>query len=154
MLTHFWTHSLPVIQRASPAELAASVIADAVEDLESRGASEIVVVDYCSGGGGPVPTIERLLNAGRRREGAKPIRFVMTDLHPHVEAWRLAARESPHLDYVADSVDAANAPSRVTADGSDRVRDFRLFCLSFHHFDDQMARRILRDTMAKSDGIA
>lgn len=154
MLTNFWTRRFPFIQTATPAELAATVVADAVSDLEKTQTSEVVIVDFCSGGGGPIATIERVLNTRRKRHGAKPLRFVLTDLYPHVEAWRALKAESPHIDYIAKSVDACNAPPEVVTGGSEQSRVFRLFCLSFHHFDDQLARRILDDSMAKSDGFA
>ncbi|KAI9791813.1 MAG: hypothetical protein M1816_003358 [Peltula sp. TS41687] len=154
MLTNFWTRRIPFIQTATPAELAASVVSDAVSDLEKDQDSEVVVVDFCSGGGGPVPTIERVLNTGRRRHHAKPLRFVLTDLYPHVEAWRTLKAESSYINYVSKSVDACNAPAEVVTGGSEDARVFRLFCLSFHHFDDRLAKRILDDSMAKSDGFA
>ena len=154
MLTSFWTRSLPFIQTATPAELAASVVSDAVSDLEMDQDSEVVVVDFCSGGGGPVPTIERVINTGRGRHDVKPLRFILTDLYPHVEAWRPLKANSAHIDYIPKSVDACNAPSEVITGGSEQARIFRLFCLSFHHFDDRLAKRILEDSMAESDGFA
>lgn len=154
MLTLFWTHRLPVIQPATPADLAASVISTAVDYLESVQTSEVVVVDFCSGGGGPVPLIERVVNSERRRYNARPLRFILTDLHPHVQAWSAIKQKTPHIDYISQSVDASNAPSEAVNGGPGRARVFRLFCLSFHHFDDQLASKILQDCFAKSDGFA
>ncbi len=160
ILTLFWTHRLPFVQPRSPAELAAEVVLAAVEDLEREG-SEIVVVDFCSGGGGPIQAIERLVNARRRRRDARQLRFVLSDLHPHVQAWKRAAAQSRYLSYVPTSVDATAASQedlvrvlRGHAPLSPEPHVFRLFCLSFHHFDDPLASRILQDAMANADGFA
>lgn len=167
MLTALWTHRLPFIQPASPAELAATLIAHAVDELEENPNTEVVIVDFCSGGGGPIPTVERIVNARRREVYAKPLRFLLSDLHPHVEAWKVAAARSRHIGYIPESLDAANAsedaimracrPAPHSPDAGSSwkdVRVLRLFCLSFHHFDDQLARKILEDTMETADGFA
>ncbi|KAL2162252.1 hypothetical protein VTH06DRAFT_7165 [Thermothelomyces fergusii] len=114
----------------------------------SPGLHSYTFIDFCAGGGGPTPSIERHLNGplafgrgrgGRgggqeQRDGEKkpPLQFVLTDLHPHVDLWAQAAARSPNLSYVADP-------------GTNKV--FRLFNLAFHHFDDALARKILRDTV-------
>lgn len=188
MLTHFWTQRLPVVQSRCPAELAASLVLsmiddlepvkedenDASKDIENHGgrrdsSSELVVVDFCSGSGGPIPAIEQRVNARRRYQNLKPIDFVMTDLYPHVNAWKPVAEGSPYLTYVPTSVDATNAARedilqalaqrhRPSPDESSsprkKLRMLRLFCLSFHHFDDVLARRVLLDAMESSDGFA
>ncbi|KAI9750307.1 MAG: hypothetical protein M1815_001873 [Lichina confinis] len=167
-LTLFWTHRLPYIQPQSPAEIAARVVLSAVEELGRENASDAVVVDFCSGGGGPVPAIERLVNEWRSKEygDGRQLYFVMSDLHPHVRAWKEAAAKSSCLGYIPTSVDAA-APSREDLERVIRHRSstsssasahpprvFRLFCLAFHHFDDALARKVLQDAMANADGFA
>lgn len=83
---------------------------------------------------------------------------MLTDLHPHVELWARAAAASPNLRYVREPVDASGAPADLLArsagraqqqreDGWRKKKVFRLFNLAFHHFDDGLARRILRDTV-------
>jgi len=61
-------------------------------------------------------------------------------------------------------VDATNPPVAVisnpqsTADDNAHISTdasiFRLFCLAFHHFDDQLARKVLQSTLDTSDGFA
>ncbi|KAI0816099.1 hypothetical protein GGR55DRAFT_625174 [Xylaria sp. FL0064] len=90
-------------------------------------------------------------NSSRRSEG---VRFVLTDLHPHVESWEKAARASPHLTYVSTPVDAAAAPPElITRNKAEGKGVFRLFNLAFHHFDDELARAILKNTVETSDGF-
>ena len=62
-------------------------------------------------------------------------------------------------------VDATNAPKDLlqlagtpsygnTVKPEHNKKIFRLFSLAFHHFDDELAIRILRNTMASSSGFA
>ncbi|OTB11132.1 hypothetical protein K445DRAFT_322319 [Daldinia sp. EC12] len=85
--------------------------------------------------------------------------FVLTDLHPHVESWDAASKKSDRLSYVARPVDAANAPADLLqryagkSNGGSGKGIFRLFNLAFHHFDDELARAILKNTVETSDGL-
>lgn len=114
-------------------------------------------VDFCAGAGGPTPFIEAELNARLAADGADTgVDFVLTDIAPHLSAWAAAAKKSPHLHYVARSVDAANAPTDLLhgVATSDARPPFRLFSLAFHHFDDALGAQILRNTLDTSAGIA
>lgn len=83
-----------------------------------------------------------------------PVQFVLTDLHPHLEAWTAAAKKSDNLTFVAESVDAANAPRNLLGkDEGKKKKVFRLFNLAFHHFDDPLAADILRNTLETADGF-
>ena len=81
--------------------------------------------------------------------------FVLTDLHPHTRSWERHSANSAHIAYEANSVDSSNAPPglirKYTEDGSNKV--FRMFNLAFHHFDDDLARAILKDTLSNSDAF-
>lgn len=168
---------------------------------------DYVFIDFCAGGGGPTPSIEKHLNKtigsttdacapepsnvetsvvtnhqtqpansqpppqpesyadalvngteeGAEQREREPVRFVLTDLHPHVSDWEKAAAESPNLSFIRESVDAANAPPNDQLLGDyHRTSDkkvFRLFNLAFHHFDDPLAKAILRNTIETSDGF-
>ena len=43
------------------------------------------------------------------------VKFVLTDLHPHIPDWTEASKRSENLVFVSESVDAANAPSDLNA---------------------------------------
>lgn len=95
-------------------------------------------------------------NAGKRvgkRGGKGAVQFVLTDLHPHLEAWRAAAAKSENLTFVAEAVDAARAPRGLLGEGEVEKKVFRLFNLAFHHFDDGLAAEILRNTLETADGF-
>lgn len=52
---------------------------------------------------------------------------------------------------MAGSVDAGDAPRELGQGQGKKV--FRLFNLAFHHFDDELGRRILRNTLQTSEGF-
>ncbi|KAI0102276.1 hypothetical protein GGR51DRAFT_562715 [Nemania sp. FL0031] len=177
-LTHTWTTKLPVLQSCSPATLVANILRREL----GTSVSSYAYIDFCAGAGGPTPYIEQALNQqlssssstsptpssssasstyaavaaaqnGQRREG-EGVKFVLTDLHPHVESWEKAASASPHLTYVSTSVDAAAAPPELIMQSKAGGKGvFRLFNLAFHHFDDGLARAILKNTVETSDGF-
>ena len=59
---------------------------------------------------------------------------------------------------MAESVDATNAPRDLLDraglwEGQDK-KVMRLFSLAFHHFDDELAGNILKNTVETADGFA
>ena len=178
-LTNFWKLKIPIIQPSS----CASLLATKLRALLGSTIQSYTFVDFCSGGGGPTPFVERNLNlkiqgnaawtqhkttandielvsvngAGKedREEG---VDFVLTDIHPHLEAWERAAKKSDHLKFIRSSIDAGDAPKNILALATgDETRQqkkvFRLFSLAFHHFDEPDARRILQNTLETSSGF-
>lgn len=160
-----WTLSLPLIQPSSPAKLVASTIS---RILGAR-VSDYTYVDFASGAGGPTPYIEQALNkeilirsSSSSNNAIEPVKFVLTDLKPHTEAWKTLSAKSDNLSYVARGVDAANAPrdlldgvvtEGVDGDGKEKKKVMRLFSLAFHHFDDDLASKILENTAETADGF-
>jgi hypothetical protein len=83
------------------------------------------------------------------------VKFVLTDLHPHPDDWAIAARESPNISYEPGSVDAANVPPELVGRYKNEGKKvMRLFSLAFHHFDDPLAKAILKNTVETSDAFA
>jgi hypothetical protein len=54
-----WTARVPILQQQAPAELAVDVLERVVDGLSTDGNTN--VVDFCSGAGGPIQTIERIM---------------------------------------------------------------------------------------------
>ena len=161
-------------------------------ELEKERYGGVMVVDFCAGAGGPTMGIEAALNRKPTTNGAgvggngendgdgKCVEFILTDLHPHLPAWRAAARSSPYIRYVPTPVDAAAAPADLDALAIPRrqhqtlflssasstaihspgnntrrkkqkkKKEFRLFALAFHHFPNALASCILRNTLNPS----
>lgn len=181
-LTHTWTTRLPLLQPCSPAtlvanilrrELGASVSSYAYIDfcagaggptphIERALNKQLSTAPRASSSSPPssyAAAAAASLDyghdhpAGNGRGGAG-VDFVLTDLHPHVESWEKAARDSPHLTYVPTPVDAAAAPRELIQRGKAGGKGvFRLFNLAFHHFDDVLARAILKNTVETSEGF-
>ena len=148
-----WKLRAPILQKQSPAKLVASTLSRVLGDS----VSEYAYVDFASGAGGPTPLIERALNKqiAARNDGTEAVKFVLTDLKPHPEAWKALTKKSDNLSYVAQGVDAANAPSDLlrNVEGLQGKKVMRLFSLAFHHFDDDLAARILDNTAETADGF-
>ncbi|KAF2865353.1 hypothetical protein BDV95DRAFT_257728 [Massariosphaeria phaeospora] len=175
MLDQQWSHKLPFLQPQSPAQLACERLDAIINEVALMDDTPLEVTDLCAGGGGPTPIFERLINAKRFSRGQSPVDFVLGDLYPHINAWKEHAKKSDHLSYIAEPVDAAEAPDKelATADTSRRSssaagnqeassrptpaspkRTFRLFNLSFHHFTDSQCKQVLRSTCSTASGVA
>lgn len=100
------------------------------------------VVDLCSGAGGPVVSVLDELG----EDDAQLITITLTDKYPNVPALRRLAERSPgRILFSEASVDATNVP--------EELKGFRTLFASFHHFDGDAAREILRDAVRKNQGI-
>lgn len=168
ILTAQWTRRLPFLQQQSPAELAADAIDDALRSIEDINTANWTIIDFCSGAGGPVPLMESLVNHARKEHNLKPIPFELSDIEPNLDAWMEHSSLSEHLSFLPNPVDASHPPFSVISSTTSGVQDaafkqgyqsngskvFRLFCLSFHHFDDNTARKVLKSTLETSDAFA
>jgi hypothetical protein len=99
------------------------------------------VLDLCSGGGGPWPTLQpELAKSG-------PANVLLSDLYPNIEALRHArSRSQGRLDFHVTAVDATNVPVEF--------RGVRTMFNAFHHFPPESALLILADAVAKRRAIA
>ena len=79
----------------------------------------------------------------------------MSDLFPHIQAWERAAKKSKNITWIDQPVDASKFDSQLMRPwvGEDQ-KVFRLFNLAFHHFDDPLAKAILKNTVDQHDGFA
>ncbi|KHJ36060.1 hypothetical protein EV44_g5347 [Erysiphe necator] len=150
-----WNIRLPLLQKSSPAQLVAYTLFQVLDD-----ARKYRFVDFCAGAGGPTPTIERELNSKlssryssteKSKENNAPVQFLLTDLHPHIPEWTKISKQAENITFIPESVDATCAPSSVKSNDEQKV--FRLFNLSFHHFDDNLGSEILRNSLETADGF-
>jgi hypothetical protein len=164
-LTAQWTKRLPIIQAQPPAALAADLVSNILDTLDDG--SKWRVIDFCSGGGGPTPYIEKHVNRRRARASKQPIPFQLSDLYPNIDSWMYHAAHSDSLTFIPQPVDATNPPfaaisyttpgdkKAAAAQGfvHNRRKVLRLFCLSFHHFDDDAARKVIQSSLETSDAL-
>ncbi|KAJ3527152.1 hypothetical protein NM208_g10844 [Fusarium decemcellulare] len=133
----------------SPAQIAASRL---IQYLDTS-LSSYKFVDFCAAAGGPTPLIEDHVNRYLRNRDRQEVDFVLADTHPNINAWTRIASQNPHITYKGQSVDASQAPERLTQPKDGRTV-FRLFNLAFHRFDDDLAQRILKNTIDSNQGFA
>ncbi len=120
-----WNYYTPIVPRL-------------VAAIEKTGDGEIV--DLCSGGGGPWPSL--LPELGE----ASPVRVVLTDKYPNAEAARRVQEASNgRLRGDPRSIDAMEVPGDL--------RGFRTMFTSLHHFRPDAARTILADAVKSRVGI-
>jgi hypothetical protein len=97
------------------------------------------------------------MNQGLRDAGKENVKFVLTDIKPHVSAWDAIAKKNDNITYIPQSVDATDAPSAETllrdVPGVRGKKIMRLFSLAFHHFDDDLAAKVLENTIETADGF-
>ena len=58
-----------------------------------------IIIDLCSGGGGPIPKVHYLLK--KRHDGLKNLKSVLTDLYPEVANWKEITKDIDGLNYYA-----------------------------------------------------
>ncbi|KAL5398886.1 hypothetical protein PMIN06_002887 [Paraphaeosphaeria minitans] len=170
VLTREWTRYVPLftfLQPAPPALTAARGLDPVIREVYAKDAERsLEIYEFCAGSSGPTPMFERLINQHRVNNNEHPIRFTMSDLYPNREAWDRLMGTSAWLGLEYDPVNAISSPPKATSRGlainkqpneqnnANSRRIFRLFNCSFHHFDDEVARKILESTMETSDGFA
>jgi hypothetical protein len=116
----------------------AEILKPAMERLGTN-----VIVDLCSGGGGPLLAVQRHLQADMHFAAT----VTLTDLYPNVAAFRRAqASSNGNVRACFESVSAFDVPSHLGG--------LRTLFTAFHHFHPADARRVLQDAVAKEQGIA
>jgi len=107
-----------------------------------RAADEDVLVDLCSGGGGPIVGVVEAL-AGRGRA----TRAILTDLFPNIPTLEYARSKLPErIDVISEPVDATAVP--------EALRGVRTLFNGFHHFRPEVARALLLDAVEAGQPIA
>lgn len=111
------------------------------EALQTTG--DRVLLDLCSGGGGPVVSLRRLL----ARDHGLDVEVRLSDYYPNIAAFdRIAAHEQGRVTYVPTAVDATEVPRTQAG--------FRTMFTCMHHFKPPQAEAILRDAWTADRGIA
>ena len=108
--------------------------------LRASGATRIV--DLCSGGSGPLPTlIARLSDRGL------PVTATLTDLYPNIHAFeQIAAASDSRVTFATEPVDARAVPASLTG--------LRTIFNGFHHLAPDDARSVLHAAASARQPIA
>ena len=116
------------------------IVPELKQALIETGSEELL--DLCSGGGGPVPSLQKRLAA----DGCA-VRVTLTDRFPNRPAFARARWQSRGgVDFSDEPVDATAVPPHLSG--------FRTLFASFHHFRPEAAQRILQDAVDQRRPIA
>jgi hypothetical protein len=100
-----------------------------------------LIVDMCSGGGGPWPYLSRRVGGP-----AQVIHVCLTDKYPNLGAFqKLQAASQDRITFRPESVDATNVPGEL--------KGFRTMFTAFHHFSPVQARAILQNAVDDGQNI-
>jgi len=100
------------------------------------------IVDLCSGQGGPWPKLLPLMQ--NKYKSAKQLKVTLTDKYPASSRYN-QIHWHPSLRYYPQSVDATAIPSSLTG--------MRTIFNGFHHFNEQEAKKILRNSVEQDQVI-
>lgn len=134
-------------KRGSPAVQACKILVDQLGG--PKNAAKYTFVDACAGAGGPTPLIEQRMNEQLRSAGLDSVRFVLTDLWPDIKAWKDITSRSENISYIEQPIDATKGVRLSGPDG----KECRMFNLSFHHFDDAVAEKVLASAVESADAF-
>lgn len=109
-----------------------------IDTLKASGKTKIV--DLCSGGGGAWLSLYPKV-----REEIPEAQIILTDLYPNQRAIEFINKESEGIRYKETSVNAVDIDESV--DG------LRTQCLSFHHFPESSAVRLIQNAVDNGDPI-
>lgn len=119
-------------------EPVAAVLLKAID--ESKPAK---VIDLCSGGGGPVNTIQKLVKEKYHRD----VYFTLTDKYPNIPAFKdISEKSGGFITGVNEPVDATNVPAGLGG--------LRTIFSGFHHFDKSTAQLVIKDAAKKNQPLA
>ena len=90
------------------------------------------VVDFCSGSGGPMPSVLKELN----EESQATINLTLTDLFPNKKSANYYNNEVGQTNYIEETVDATLP--------NEQFKGIRSMICSFHHMSTQNAQEILK----------
>lgn len=130
--------------KGSPAAQACDLLIENIPDISS-----FTFIDACAGAGGPTPILEARLNEKLKAQEKDPVKFILTDLYPHLSAWEKIVKRSDNISYIADSVDATTAMKLA----GPNEKECRIFNLCYHHFDDPLAGKVLRRAIESADAF-
>lgn len=92
------------------------------------------IIDICSGSGGAILKINQQL----KDSGCKDFKITLTEKYPNVREFKKTSSKSGgNIDYIETPVDATNIPKELEG--------FRTLFISFHHFREKEAKKILQD---------
>lgn len=111
-----------------------------IEGLKQTNSDQIV--DLCSGGGGAIEQI----HANMEQQSDTEIKITLTDKFPNKNAFEfISSKTQGRISFSDTSVDATNVPATLIG--------FRTIFSGFHHFNNDFAKKVLKDAVDAKCGI-
>ncbi len=102
-----------------------------------------VILDLCSGSGGPMIDVTQSLKKSQEYEDLK---LILSDLYPNLSAAdHFNNVENPHIEYITTPLDASNVSKDLKA--------LRTMVSSLHHMKPIVARQILQNAKESNQPI-
>lgn len=111
-------------------------VSNIIQEIIKKNNNIDTIIDLCSGGGGPTRNIAKIF---------PKITFLLSDLYPNVEAFKNAKLKTKNIDYINDSVNAFEYKFKKN--------QLLTMYTAFHHFDDENAKKIIRNAVANNCSI-
>lgn len=142
------TRLIVVMHRAlGTSEALAELVARALKESNTSN-----IIDLCSGSGGPMIDVVRIL---RGKPGFEGIQLTLTDLYPSMEAAELINnQEGSNVSYRTSPVDATKIDGEIAGSaGLVGLAGLRTMVSSFHHMRPEAARKILESAQKSRQPI-
>jgi hypothetical protein len=99
------------------------------------------IIDLGSGGGGGLIRLNEELE-----KEISDLKILLTDYYPNISAFKHTQKTSLNFSYSDKSIDAKNVP--------ENLKGLRTMFLSFHHFKEKDAIKILQNAVNSGESIA
>ncbi len=100
------------------------------------------IIDLCSGGGGAIEQIHHDL----KRLSDVEIKIILTDKYPNTSAYAFfKAKTGGAISFIDSAIDAADVPLTL--------KGFRTIFSGFHHFDNSLAKVVIKNAVDAKSGI-
>ncbi|KAL3473677.1 hypothetical protein BJX99DRAFT_261079 [Aspergillus californicus] len=96
----------------------------------------------------PTPLLEPAMNKQITVAGYEPVKFIPTDLWPVLNAWEQIVKRNENISYISEHINATRS-RRLPAAG----KEYHIFNLCFHHFDDEAAGKVLLSAVQSTDAF-
>jgi len=111
-----------------------------IEGLNQTNSNQIL--DLCSGGGGAIEQIHKNL----LQQSEIKISILLTDKFPNKNAFEfISSKTQGRISFSDTSVDASDVPANL--------KGFRTIFSGFHHFNNDFAKKVLKDAVDAKCGI-
>jgi hypothetical protein len=108
-----------------------------------RYTNDKVILDLCSGSGGPMIEVTQNL---KKLPQHKNLKLILSDLYPNLSAAdRLIKDKNPGIEYITTSLDASNVDKEL--------KGLRTMVSSLHHMKPNVAKQILKNAQESKQPI-